>query len=169
MNHQPDSYSPGIMLDGGVAAIAARFGAGAAVALGDDAGGEAADAAGVPRRARRREPVFEFDIPGGLIQGSGTFSSPMAHGPRLGYVWDIVRLTVASFTAGTVSVYNSAAVDSQLIDVFAAAGSHFYGHRQHLIEPNQWLVWVAAGITGNVTITGRAVMVPMSRYDEYVK
>lgn len=130
---------------------------------------ERSDAAA--RRIERSHAIFPFDfnpatVP--LAAGAGTLNSPGLYSPNEGYFWDIKKITAASFTAGSVAMYKDAANDANSEVVFASAGSYFFGTGQLLLNSNDFLVFVAAGITGNVTISGRAIQVRADYLADYL-
>jgi hypothetical protein len=169
----------GLGADAGMAQIADQFaasggaglaGAGVEVDLGlTVAIGRLAD-----EMQRRREyeqamaqAVHPFELAAGSITvtaGAGTNHDAAKYGPRDGYAWDIRNLVAASFSAGTVAVYkNSAgqAVDANLRFTFTSAGLWQMGTAQLLLLPGQYLTFVAAGITGNVTLSGDGIQVAL--------
>lgn len=90
-----------------------------------------------------------------VLAGSGTIDSPDALMAKTGYHWSIRRLSAVGFTAGTVTVYNSAA-GGEVLFPFAQAGTATFGRGEMLLQPGDRLVAVCAGIAGSVQLTGRA-------------
>jgi hypothetical protein len=182
MTHQLDNpYGSVAGVDGGMASIAARFGAGVGVAAGAGADDMAADAAGVPRMCQPKRPIYPFGLPPGLIVATAVGSYldlPHQFGPRSGWYWDITSLTVAGFTAGAVAAsingpwVNAAGtiIGLESVASFPQAGVQPFPQKgMPLLDASERLVFtVTAAITGSVLITGRVVMVPAERIDEYL-
>lgn len=124
------------------------------------------------RAAQRRDrshAIFPFYINPALIQGSGTLSQPYIMSPPEGYWWDIRNIKAASFSAGTVTVYTSPiATDANIEFVFTSAGTYTPGSGNLFLGPGDQLLFVAAGITGNVTISGRAISVRADYVADYL-
>lgn len=124
------------------------------------------------RAAQRRDrshAIFPFYINPALIQGSGTLSQPYIMSPPEGYWWDIRNIKAASFSAGTVTVYTSpVATDANIEFVFTSAGTYTPGSGNLFLGPGDQLLFVAAGITGNVTISGRAISVRADYVADYL-
>jgi hypothetical protein len=122
-------------------------------------------------RAERSHAIFPFDFNPVLINlatGAGTLNAPAWFSPNEGYFWDIRKITATSFTAGSVAVYENAPNDANAEVVFTSAGSYFFGSGQLILNSNDFLVFVASGITGNVTISGRAVLVRADYLADYL-
>lgn len=166
--------------DSGVLAIAARFGAGAGIAVGDQADTAAADAAGllVPRRKR---PILPFVLPPGLLNSTAVGSYldlPHQFGPRTGWFWDIVALSAYGFTAGAIAVSLNAPLVTtagnpwaiEPVGSFTQAGIITYGQKGiPLLDGTQRLVFtVTATLTGTAQISGQVVAVPAERISEYL-
>jgi hypothetical protein len=153
--------------DAGVLAIGARFGLRAGLGLGQGAG-DALD--GIGGRARlpvnpvRQVPLF---MPVPLSSGAGQFTGLIGvQGPPVGWYWSIRRLTAQGFTAGTVIVYENS-VNGEAMFPFAQAGTLTAGRGEELMTPQSYLVIAATGITGTVTLFGRADAIPdwyLTRY-----
>lgn len=175
------SNSPGMLsgpaasvggeLDGGMLAIGARFGIGAAAVLGMPSPDDAiAEAAGLPVRRRCARPVFPFQLPGGLLVATTVGSQldiPMNFGPRTGWLWDVTMIDLSGFTAGAVSVSKNGFEE---IALFSAAGpQHFPQKGEPLLDCTERLVFtVVSAITGNVRVSGSVIMVPAERIDSYL-
>jgi hypothetical protein len=153
--------------DAGVLAIGARFNVRAGLGVGQGAS-DALD--GIDGRARlpvnpvRQVPLF---MPVPLASGAGQFTGLIGvQGPPVGWYWSIRRLTAQGFTAGTVEVCESNAGGEVLVP-FAQAGTFTFGRGEILLNPQSYLVLVAASITGTVTVFGKADAVPdwhLTRY-----
>jgi len=120
-------------------------------------------------KGSKRERLFEsmHQIPIGAIQvpitaGAGAFQMNDLLSPKAGFMWSIRRLTATLFTAGTVQVYKNgfvvggAGVGGELVAPFATAGTSTFGRGEILLDQNDYLVIIAAGITGSVQIQGAA-------------
>jgi len=167
--------------DAGVAAIAVRFGAAAAVGAG--AQGAAADAAGLPRRACRL-PVYTAPLPGAVLTGVtlGSFIAYPWYVPD-GFLWDVTQVTCAGYTAGTITMTKGApaTVGGGAIEYLAqfpatAAGSpvSFPQKGAPLLDANDVVYFtvtsaltLATAGTGAL-ISGYMVVVPHSRLDDYL-
>lgn len=106
-------------------------------------------------RVKRRGALQQVPIFSPVLSASGTIDAPDALMCKTGYHWGIRRLAAVGFTAGTVTVYNSAA-NGEVIVPFTAAGVATFGRGEVLLQPGDRLVAVASGITGTVQLTGRA-------------
>jgi hypothetical protein len=162
-------YQPATLegTDAGLLAIGARFSVRAGVGVGQGADG-ALD--GIDGRSRlpvnpvRQVPLF---MPVPLSAGAGTFTGSIGiQGPPAGWYWSFRRLTAQGFTAGTVNVCESNA-NGEVLVPFAQAATFTFGRGELLLNPQSYLVLVAAGITGTVTVFGKADAVPdwyLTRY-----
>lgn len=99
-------------------------------------------------------PVTAPQIP--LAGGAGILDVPDVLGPKKGLAWALHWITAASFTAGTVSVYIGPVADQNLRFVFTQAGVWEPPRTATILLGGDRLVFVAAGIVGNVTISGQA-------------
>jgi len=120
------------------------------------------------RRAELSAAIFPFDFAPTAIAGPGTIDSPMVLGARDGFCMDITILVAAGFTAGSVSVYKGGVADHLLRGVFSSAGTLKFGGASLLLMPGERLLFVGTGITGNLTISGSAIMVAHSFLAEYL-
>lgn len=94
-----------------------------------------------------------------LNAGAGTLDTGGAGqlGPMRGFYWDVKRLVAASFTAGSVTAYLNQVQDANIFAEWPQAGLYTFGRGEGLLNPQDRLIFVAAGISGNVTISGAAV------------
>ncbi len=106
-------------------------------------------------RVRCRGALQQVPIFSPVLAGSGTIDQPDALECKTGFHWGIRRLAAVGFTAGTVTVFNSAA-GGEVIVPFDQAGVATFGRGEVLLQPGDRLVAVASGITGTVQLTGRA-------------
>jgi hypothetical protein len=123
------------------------------------------------RRAERSHAIFPFDFNPqtiALTGGAGSLNTPTLYSPNEGYFWDVRKITASSFTSGTVALYKNAANDANAEVVFTAAGSYFFGSGQLILNSSDWLVFAASGVTGNVTISGRAISVRADYLADYL-
>jgi hypothetical protein len=129
-----------------------------------------ADADRARRRAELNAAIFPFDLLPGLIAGAaGSLDQPMTWGPRDGFAFDFKRITFASFTAGTVSVFKGAgASDMTLVQAGFTAGTLYPGGQDWLLQSGERLIFTSTGITGNVTISGFGIMVRHDFLGEYL-
>lgn len=104
---------------------------------------------------------------GNLVAGAGTLNYPDLLGPHDGFAWDVRRLAAASFTAGTVTAYMDNVADENIICTWTQAGLFTFGTSVILGDSDQ-LVFVAAGITGAVTISGQAIQIPTPLLPDYL-
>lgn len=101
-----------------------------------------------------------------IVSGAGTLQQKDLYGPKTGYWWDLRRLSVYGFTAGTVSVYKNNSF-SNPVHVFTAAADQTWSAAL-LMGPEDQLIFVAAGITGAVTVEGQAIEVDTSWLPVYL-
>jgi hypothetical protein len=121
------------------------------------------------RRVERSHAIFPFDFNPVLAQGSAVVvAAPAQFSPNEGYFWDVRKVTAASFTAGSVAMYKNAANDANAEVVFTQAGSYFFGSGQLILNSNDFLVFTGSGITGNITISGRAILVRADYLADYL-
>ena len=94
-----------------------------------------------------------------LAAGAGTLDTGGAGqlGPMRGFYWDVRRLVAASFTGGSVTAYVNQVQDANIFVEWPQAGLYTFGRGEGVLNPQDRLVFVAAGITGAVTISGAAV------------
>jgi hypothetical protein len=119
-------------------------------------------------RQRATGRLFEMlhQVPVGAVQvpitaGAGAFQMPDLLSPKAGYMWSLRRLTASGFSAGTVVVYKNGSVVGGVytgggdpVAPFAAAGSLTIGHSEILLDQNDQLVIVCAGITLSTGFAG---------------
>ena len=106
-----------------------------------------------------------------LTAGAGTLDIPNELGPRDGYFWAIEYVTAAGFTAGTVNTYlgtPDTVAQSNVRFPFAQAGVWEPGRTAAILIPGERLVFVAAGITGNVVISGKVTQAPLRFLHRYL-
>lgn len=104
-----------------------------------------------------------------LAAGAGTITNmPDTLGPHDGFVWFIIQFTAASFSAGTVTVYRNFINDPNQMFTFTQAGTFYFGATQCYLGDSDMLAFSAAGITGNVTLSGWAINVPTPLVPDYL-
>lgn len=103
-----------------------------------------------------------------LTAGAGTINVPDLLGPHDGYYWDVRRVTVASFTAGTVTAYLNYVADANQLFTYTQPGTLVFGSGSLILSDTDALVFTGSGITGNVTISGQAINVPSSLLSDYL-
>jgi hypothetical protein len=117
------------------------------------------------KRQITNQPFPSEQIP--LVAGAGTLNAPDLFGPHDGFAWDVRYVVAASFTAGTVTVYNSYQSDSNIVGTFTAAGLIRWGG-DLILNDTETLIFVASGITGAVTISGRFNNIPAPLLPDYL-
>jgi len=122
----------------------------------------------VAQQALITRAVHPIAVPAAAIAGNGTIDDPMKFGPRDGYAWDMKRVTAASFTAGTVAVYKNAVADANQLFTFTSAGTWWITGNDMILMPGDRLLFVGAGITGNITISGDAIQVELAWLGAYL-
>jgi hypothetical protein len=93
-------------------------------------------------------------LPIAALSGNGTLNVKDGWGPKTGYWWDLHRISAWGFTAGTLTVYRnsggSGSPSGIQVGVFSSVGEFTWGKGQKMIPPDDWLIFVAASITGTV-------------------
>lgn len=113
----------------------------------------------------RQVPLPTQQVP--LSAGAGVLNEPSQYGPPTLFYWSVRRITCWGFTAGTVTGYLDS-VNGEAVAPFAQAGVFTFGKGELLINPQSWLVFQAAGITGTVAVAGRADQFPVSHLRYYL-
>lgn len=95
---------------------------------------------------------------------------PQTFGPESFYCWDIRRVTVTTFTAGTVNMYQDRVSDDNLEWIFQqTAPVQVYSGSSLGLEEGERLVFVPqTGFTGGLTISIRGYQVPRLLWAEYL-
>lgn len=129
-------------------------------------------AAALEKQERRNERLYQLlhlaPITGAMILagGAGTLDQADRYGPKDGYLWDLRRVTVSGFTAGTVTMYRNDTNGAQLAQ-WTTPGEWTWSTAQWL-KMRDRLIWVATGITGTVVIDGEAIEVSNQVLPEYL-
>jgi hypothetical protein len=130
------------------------------------------------QRTRQRtnqvaQSVHPFSIPPmpmPITSSAGTLNIPNILGPQTGNYWDVHRISVTGFSAGTVSVYlgqNGA----ELLAVFSTAGVLLNGKAQILLNGNDAMYFAGTSITaatGYVTVSVAGVEIAASCIGDYL-
>jgi hypothetical protein len=87
---------------------------------------------------------------------------------REGWVFDVAYIVLATFTAGTVNVYKNFISDESLKLVFSTTGIFQWSKGQLPLRFNDQLIFVANGVTGNVTVSFSGKLVRRSAWGEYI-
>lgn len=102
-----------------------------------------------------------------LAASAGTLNQPNLYGPQLGNYWDVKCIQATGFSAGTVTVYyNQNGAEEAAI--FSTAGVLLVGKGQILLSGNDALIFVAASITGSVTIAMRGIEIAAPLIGDYL-
>lgn len=112
------------------------------------------------------EDVHPVPIGPQNLTASGTVDFPDQLGPRDGYWWDVRRISIWGFTAGTVAVYLNDPNGEQ-VGAATSAGQLTWG-TSLLLGPRDRLIFVASNITGNVRIGGQAFEVKDTALPRYL-
>lgn len=86
---------------------------------------------------------------------------------KTGYWWDIRRLTITGFTAGTVTVFRNSNGGEPMVP-FASAGTSTFGKGEILLHPGDRLVVAGTGTTGTWQMWGEATAVESWYLPEYL-
>lgn len=106
-------------------------------------------------RQRECQALHLFTIPPQnitLTAGAGTLDMPPLLGPRTGKFWDVKRVSVLGYTAGTVIAYLGA-VGAEVLDAYQTADAYHYGKAHFMLGGGDRIVFSATGITGTVQVT----------------
>lgn len=129
--------------------------------------GRVASALDRQRQENDRLALLVHPAPISYAQGGpGTVDQPDRFGPKDGFLWDLRRITVSGFSAGSVAVYKNDVNGPQLAN-FTAPGEWTWSGQQWLKQRDR-LIFIATGITGNVIIDGDAIAVSQQIYPQYV-
>jgi hypothetical protein len=101
-----------------------------------------------------------------LTAGAGTFLQPDILGPTTMYWWDLRKLSCWGFTAGTVTAVKNS-INGETIAAFPSAGN-FTWSTQELLAPDDNVILIAAGITGSVQFSLRAIEIETAWLPEYL-
>lgn len=121
------------------------------------------------RQAREHDEMIQLlnVVPiAGILTATGTLDNPDMLGPKDGYWWDLRRLTLSGFSAGTVALYRNSANGAQLAN-WTQTGEWTWSAAQWL-RPRDRMIFVATGITGAVIVDGDAVEVSTRMLPQYV-
>jgi hypothetical protein len=102
-----------------------------------------------------------------LAAGAGVLNVPDMLGPHDGFHWDVRRMSVTGFSAGSVAVFINSPQDEQIAN-FTTAGVPVFFSTHVILNYRDSLVFVATGITGNAGVHGQAIQVPTPLLPEYL-
>lgn len=132
--------------------------------------GSLRESATAPRRPRVPwEACHPVPIaPGGILlsAGAGTADLPDSLGPKDPWWWDLRSLAAWGFTAGTVTAFLNDKNGAELA-VWNTPGE-FTWSSQKMLAPRDRIIFVAASITGTVSLTGQAIEVASPWLPEYL-
>src|SRR5215472_14620015 len=129
-------------------------------------------AAALDKQENRRRRLAQLVTPAPFIgavpltAGAGTLDQRDRYGPMDGFFWDLRRITVDGFTAGSVAVYVNDTNTPRAAN-FPQPGDFTWSGQRFLFARDR-LIFVATGITGTVQFSGDAINVSMRLYPEYV-
>jgi hypothetical protein len=116
------------------------------------------------------QEIHPFSVPAQgitLTAGAGTLDQPNLLGPRTGRAWDVRRMSVTGFTAGTVTVCQTQA-NADVLAVFSSAGVLLNGKAQLLVNAGDRMIFVASGITGSVTVSIAGIDISATLLGDYL-
>ena len=91
------------------------------------------------------------------VSADGTVDYPDMLGPHDGYWWDVRRVALSGFTAGTVKMYRNDANGADLAE-WTQTGEWTWSGAL-LLAPRDRLIFVTSGLTGSVKLDGTAIEV----------
>jgi hypothetical protein len=141
-------------------------GAGVAATLDVSLGRLAAALDRQERRHARLSQLLHLEPIMASLPGSGTFDQPDTLGPRDGYWWDLRSLVASGWSAGTVTMFINSTAAAQQAQWTVPGENDWSG--QKWLGARDRLIFVAAGITGNVQIQGWAIAVSNQVLAEYL-
>jgi hypothetical protein len=133
----------------------------------DLTGGEAKTEKKTSQRKTLAQKVYQYPFTPNLIPltgGAGTLQEPTQYGPGVGFMWSVRRLTIAGYTAGSVTPM----LDGIEPIAFPSAGTYFIGKGELLLDSGQQLTFVATGITGAPMVFGVADVFPRALLPVYL-
>jgi hypothetical protein len=110
--------------------------------------------------------ISHDDYAPAIINGVATQTSYVQ--TRQGWVFDVGMLILATFTAGSVSVYKNFIADEALIYTFPQAGNFQFSKGQLALRYGDQLIFVANTVTGNVTPSMHGNLVRRAWFPEYI-
>lgn len=128
-------------------------------------------------RQQVAQAIHPFTIPPmpiTITSSAGSLFLPNITGPQLGNYWDVHRISVTGYTAGTVAVYLNQA-NAELVANFVTpasgpiVGTQFYGKGHIVLGGNDSLYFNATGITSaagflTVSFAGVEIAAPYIGY-----
>lgn len=96
-----------------------------------------------------------------------TIDTPDLLMAKTGYYWDVRRLSLSGWSAGSVTVYRNAS-GGEPVALFATPGILVYGKAHLVLHPGEKLVAVGTGITGFVQLNGDVVAIESWLFPSYL-
>ena len=96
-------------------------------------------------------PISAPQIP--ITAGAGTLQIYDGLGPTTGFCWSVRMLNAQGFSAGTINVYRNIS-GGELLFTFPQAGTFTFGRGEMMLQPDDTMVFVAAGITTTTGFNG---------------
>ena len=162
------------LTDGGPPVAGVEFGAALMARLGDLTA--AIEQQVESERARLRafaqimhqRPIGPQTIP--LTSGAGLLDIPDLFAAKDGYFMSLRRITAASFTAGSVVMYEDGVADMNIAVPWqpGVPATFTFGRGEQLLMGGSRWVFNATGITGQVTINGKADIGPLEALGDYL-
>jgi len=113
-------------------------------------------------------PILYTGLTGLAGSTGAVIASPDRMGPSTGFWWDVRRLSIWGFTAGTVNVYlNDISGNGELVASFPQPGQYTWSGGL-LLGPDDYLAAITAGVTGSVFLAGQAVEVGTRYLPDYL-
>jgi hypothetical protein len=107
-------------------------------------------------RQRKMETIRQVPFAGGITiaGGIGTYDQPDQLQAKTGYIWDIRRLTIQGFSAGTVTAYRNGLMNQatglnpgEPICPYSAPAVNTFTKASQLLMPGDRVMFGATGIT----------------------
>lgn len=103
------------------------------------------------------------------IPSSNLLSDANNFAPESGYIWDVTRISIQGFSAGSCSYFRRSAQDTEL-GTFSNAGTVWFQDHNLLVHSReQLLVFTATGLTGTALVSCEGFSVHQSILGEYLK
>lgn len=108
-------------------------------------------------------PVLSGKVAGGQITlGASDVADQTLCGPRQGYVWRVVRVSIYGLAAGdAVQLYKGDVAASRFVTAIAAANPCFTPSHGLLLKPGNYLTVDGSGLVAtNIVVTGEVIEAP---------
>lgn len=113
--------------------------------------------------------IVPFRIKATAIPASNLLSDPRIFAPEPDYIWDIMRLTAQTFTAGNVVAYHNSPQDDQIVQWTGQAGSYWFENHSLLVtDRSDALVFQGTSLTGTAYISAAGLSVHKSIIGKYL-